>query len=46
LRLSIELCNLTTNYEKRVRILKFFIMKMITPMVTGCVDLNSFYLEF
>ena len=26
--------------------MKFFIKKMNTPMVTGCVDLNSFSLEF
>ena len=26
--------------------MKFFIKKMNTPMVTGCVDLNSIYLEF
>jgi len=38
--------NLTTNYEKRVRIVKFFIKKMNTAMMTGCVDLNSFSLEF
>jgi len=46
LRMCMYSTNLATNYEKRVRIVKFFIKMMNTPMVTGCVDLNSFYLEF
>lgn len=46
LRMRMYCTNLTTSYEKRVCIVKFFIKKMNTPMVTGCVDLNSIYLEF